>query len=145
MEIEKIDSFKGDYEFLSNFYESPVTYNGLTFRNSEAAFQAQKCAMPAIKERFVNMSASQAKKYGRQVLLRRDWELVKDDTMYEVVRAKFTQNKGLAEKLLATGNAYLEEGNNWNDTYWGTVYGVGQNKLGKILMQVREELRQGGF
>lgn len=145
MEIVKIDSFRGDYEFLSNFYESPVTYNGLTFRNSEAAFQAQKCEMPAIKERFVNMSASQAKKYGRQVLLRRDWELVKDDTMYEAVKAKFTQNKGLAEKLLATGNAYLEEGNNWNDTYWGTVRGVGQNKLGKILMQVREELRQGGF
>lgn len=61
--------------------------------------------------------------------------------MYEICMAKFTQNEDLKEKLLATGNDILEEGNTWGDKVWGTVNGVGENKLGKILMKVREELR----
>lgn len=61
--------------------------------------------------------------------------------MYEICKAKFTQNEDLKEKLLATGNNILEEGNTWGDRVWGTVNGVGENRLGKILMRVREELR----
>ena len=61
--------------------------------------------------------------------------------MYELCKAKFTQNEDLKEKLLATGNDILEEGNTWGDRVWGTVNGVGENRLGKILMRVREELR----
>lgn len=61
--------------------------------------------------------------------------------MYEICKAKFTQNGDLKEKLLATGNDILEEGNTWGDRVWGTVNGVGENRLGKILMRVREELR----
>ena len=61
--------------------------------------------------------------------------------MYEICKAKFTQNEDLKEKLLATGNDILEEGNTWGDRVCGTVNGVGENRLGKILMRVREELR----
>lgn len=61
--------------------------------------------------------------------------------MYEICKAKFTQNEDLKAKLLATGNDILEEGNTWGDRVWGTVNGVGENRLGKILMRVREELR----
>ena len=69
-------------------------------------------------------------------------EEVKDKVMYEIVLAKFTQNPDLKEKLLATGDEYLEEGNTWGDTIWGTVDGVGENRLGKILMRVRDELNE---
>ena len=61
--------------------------------------------------------------------------------MEEIVRAKFTQNIELADKLLATGDAYLEEGNTWGDRIWGTVNGSGANRLGFILMQVRAEIK----
>ncbi len=73
--------------------------------------------------------------------LRSDWEEVKDEIMYKVVTCKFTQNQDLKEKLLAAGDKTLIEGNTWNDRYWGVCRGKGQNKLGQILMRVREELR----
>ena len=89
-------------------------------------------------------SARQAKSLGRMVNLRDDWEFVKVNIMLEITRAKFEQNLELAEKLLATGNAMLVEGNHWNDTFWGVDArnGKGENYLGKILMCVRRELRK---
>lgn len=136
----KIDSFRGDYFFLSNFYEAPVSYDGLTYKNNEAAFQAQKTNAKD-RHTFTDLSASEAKRLGRIVILRRDWEHVKVKIMYEIVKAKFEQNPDLRIKLLNTGDAELEEGNTWGDRIWGTVNGSGQNLLGKILMQVRDELR----
>lgn len=87
------------------------------------------------------LDPSSAKRKGRHVQLRHDWEKVKFDIMYEICKAKFSQNAELKDKLLATGDEYLEEGNTWGDRIWGTVNGKGQNNLGKILMRVREELR----
>ena len=63
--------------------------------------------------------------------------------MHNVVVEKIKQNPWMADALLETGDAYLEEGNTWHDQFWGTVNGVGQNNLGKTLMTVREELRSG--
>ena len=141
--IQKIDTFRGDYFFLSNFYSAPVTYNGLTFQNNEAAFQAQKTLDPAEQAAFTDMPANIAKRRGRQVKLRCDWEKVKDGIMEEIVRAKFTQNPDLKEKLLATGDTLLIEGNRWNDRYWGVDLrsGNGENHLGQILMKIRKELK----
>ena len=82
-----------------------------------------------------------AKRKGRHVQLRHDWEQIKFTVMYEIVKAKFTKNEDLKIKLLATKDEYLEEGNTWGDKIWGTVNGKGQNNLGKILMRVREELK----
>ncbi len=135
-----INSFRDEYYYLSNFYEAKVTYNGLTFQNNEAAFQAQKCTDPAEMTKFTNISASEAKKLGRKASLRKDWEDVKIGIMRDLVYAKFEQNEDLADKLLSTGNEYLEEGNTWGDKIWGTVNGKGANNLGKILMEVRENL-----
>lgn len=135
-----IDEFNGAYSFLSNFYPAPVTIWGHTFKNSEAAFQAAKC--PERMEEFAGLEAGKAKRLGRQVQVRPDWESVKKQVMYDVVKAKFTQNKDLAELLLMTGEARLVEGNTWHDTTWGVHMGFGKNWLGEILMQVREELRQ---
>lgn len=138
-----INEFRGKYFFLSNFYEAPVTYKGITYRNNEAAFQAQKVSDFEKQKEFSNLNPSEAKKKGRHVKLRKDidWDSVKTGFMREIVTAKF-ENEELKVKLLATGNQHFEEGNTWGDRIWGTVNGVGENRLGKILMQVRDELRE---
>ena len=134
-----IDIFDGPYAFLSNFYDAAVSYAGLDYLNSEAAFQAQKC--PSRAKEFCDLPPNKAKRLGRKVELRADWDLIKNNVMYEVVKAKFTQNPDLRKKLLDTGCEELVEGNYWNDKYWGICNGEGLNMLGKILMIVRDELR----
>ena len=136
-----INSFKDKYYFMSNFYECPVTYEGISYKNNEAAFQAQKCNDKAERQKFSNLNPTEAKKLGRTVNLRKDWEGVKVNIMKELVTAKFEQNADLREKLISTGSEYLEEGNTWGDRVWGTVDGKGANLLGKILMEVRENMR----
>lgn len=137
-----IDSFRGEYGFLSNFYDCKVYYNGMTFKNSEAAYQAMKCLSAEEALSFQEHSASEAKYHGQLVKLRPDWEQVKLRIMEEIVRAKFVQNVHLAKKLVATGDAKLIEGNTWGDTYWGvdTRKKKGENHLGIILMEIRSEL-----
>lgn len=139
--MEKINSFRGENYFLSNFFPCKVTVDGIPYGSAEAAFQAQKCATREEMVKFSKMSASEAKKAGRQVCLCFNWESVKYNRMRKVVKAKFEQNPELAKKLLATGDAYLEEGNTWGDRVWGTVNGQGSNNLGKILMDTRDMLR----
>lgn len=139
MSSNTINNFRGKYFFLSNFYEAFIVYNGCSFTNNEAAFQSQKC--PSQMKSFENLDPSSAKRKGRHVALRPDWENVKIGIMRDIVERKFTQNPQLRVKLLSTENAHLEEGNNWGDKIWGTVDGVGQNHLGKILMKVREQMR----
>jgi ribA/ribD-fused uncharacterized protein len=141
--MEKIDCFDGKFAFLSNFFICKVLFDGLLYDNSEAAFQAQKCAIWSDRIKFIDLLPGKSKRLGRKVPLRQDWEQVKDQVMYLVVRTKFTQHPELRAHLLATGETYLEEGNTWDDTYWGVCRGTGQNKLGHILMVVRSELLKG--
>lgn len=131
-----IDSFKGKYEFLSNYYTHEFNYKGLTFQNSEAAFQAQKTTDEKIKAAFQNLPPNEAKKLGRSVKLRSDWEDIKDDVMFDILCTKFTDPK-LSKMLLDTGEEELVEGNTWNDKYWGVCNGEGINRLGKLLMAIR--------
>ena len=137
-----IDSFRGDYDFLSNFYSCPVEYDGLTYQNTEAAFQAAKCVDRNEREKFVSLSPGQAKKLGRKVDLREDWETVKIDVMRDVLKSKFSLNFELREKLIATNDVELIEGNHWNDRFWGVCRGSGENWLGKILMEERERIKK---
>lgn len=81
-----------------------------------------------------------AKREGYKVKLRENWEDIKIDVMYQIVLAKFSQNEFLKQKLIATGREWLEEGNTWGDRTWGTVDGVGNNYLGKVLMAVQSVL-----
>lgn len=138
-----IKEFKNQYFFLSNFYECPIYYNKLVFCNAEAAFQAQKVIDEKEQYKFINLNASQARKLGKTIVLRKDWEEVKDKIMYEIVKRKFTVNKELQQKLIDTKDEELVEGNWWHDTYWGidSKTGIGKNKLGKILMKVRKEVK----
>ena len=136
-----IDSFRDEFDWLSNFFPCPVEFEGLTFGNTEAVFQAAKTLDMEERERFLGLSGGQAKRLGRRVELRSDWETVKIEIMRQVLKSKFTQNPELREKLIATGDAELIEGNNWRDFYWGVCNGKGQNHLGKLLMEVRVELK----
>ena len=144
-----IKDFRGKYYFLSNFSPSKIEYDGYTYENAEAAFHAQKNSSTFYKYMMQFQDPSTAKKEGRKVRLREDWEEVKDNIMYEIVKAKFTQDKLLRNKLLATKDAMLIEGNTWHDNYWGVCScdrcknkaHIDSNNLGEILMRVREELR----
>lgn len=136
-----IDNFRDEYYFLSNFYECPIIYRGIRYKNNEAAFQSMKTENILERHEFSELNPSKAKHKGRKVTLRKDWEEIKDQIMYEVVKSKFTQNDDLRLKLLSTGEEELIEGNDWNDTYWGMCSGEGKNMLGKILMRVREEVK----
>lgn len=138
--MKKINQFRDDYAFLSNMYDCPVTFEGLTYGSSEAAFQAAKCENQRDRIPFTHLTGREAKRKGRKVVLRKDWDAVRLSVMETVVRNKFTENPDLKDKLLATGNAVLIEGNHWHDTFWGICDGVGENHLGQILMNVRKEL-----
>lgn len=136
-----IGEFRGEYYFLSNFFNAPVEYDGISYLNNEAAFQAQKTKTREERYAFSSLDPSAAKRRGRRVDLRDGWDNIRIAIMKDIVKAKFSQNEELAEKLLATGNECLIEGNTWGDRFWGKVNGVGENHLGQILMQIRDELR----
>ena len=126
-----IDHFTGEYFFLSNFFETPVLYSDLLFENAEAAFQSAKC--PERKGEFCHLKPSEAKRLGRRVKLRSDWDEVKDHVMYEVCKAKFTQNDGLKHKLKDTGDAILIEGNTWGTVSGAYATALGRTALGEYL------------
>lgn len=143
-----IYSFEGKYAFLSNFDKSPIVdEHGIVYPTNEHFFQAMKTLNIAERAAIAAApSPGKAKRMGRQVALRSDWEAIKNDVMLEGLRKKFADPK-LAQKLLNTAEEHLVEGNTWHDNYWGICHcgrpscGVGSNMLGNLLMQVRDELR----
>lgn len=139
-----ITAFFGAYRFLSNFSPSPITYLGSIAPTVEHAFQAAKSYDPALAERILQAAtARDAKRMGRAVPIRPDWDKVRLSVMRELLRLKFATGSWLAGQLVATGDAFLLEGNTWGDRYWGAVDGVGDNWLGHLLMARRAELRGG--
>lgn len=139
-----ISEFKGEYRFLSNFWPAPITMQGLVYPSVEHAYQAAKTTDPGERISFQRCRADEAKRLGRLVSMRCDWDEMKLDVMRRMVRMKFAAGSPLAAKLLATGDQELREGNYWNDTYWGYSIqkGVGENWLGRLLMERRDELRR---
>lgn len=157
-----IDGFHdGVNDFLSNFYKAPIFLWGTEFATSEHAYQWAKTEdeiekkfvlfkqLPHVQGyRIIPTSAAEAKRAGRTVTKRANWEEIRSGIMLEILRAKFAQNPDLKEKLLATGNAVLIEGNRWHDNTWGDCHcgwkpeceKPGLNMLGALLMQVRAEL-----
>ena len=123
---------------------APVVYEGLEYPSSEHAFQAAKSLSGAVRKVISKLSTpGKAKRAGRKVTLRPDWNIVKVQIMEEIVRDKFTRNEELGKALLETEDQELVEGNTWGDIFWGVALAtdIGQNNLGKILMRVRDEIR----
>lgn len=131
-----IFEFRGDYSFLSNFYIEP---DGT---HVEGEYQAKKCRNAEDVERFKGLSPKEAKKLARHIDIKYNWDDIKLDIMRGLVKQKFMDHASLRAKLLATGYEEIEEGNWWGDHYWGVCGGWGFNWLGKILMDVREMVRE---
>ena len=167
--MKEIKGFDGEYDFLSNFYEMPVRINvniyddemkkdtplanlEVVFPTSEHAFHAFKVVndWKSIKQSEVSkfldfvkfQTPGKAKRAGRSYPIDAErWDAVKIDVMRFVLNKKFS-NVILKKKLLDTGDAYLEETNTWGDKYWGVCNGEGDNHLGKLLMEIRDNLRK---
>jgi ribA/ribD-fused uncharacterized protein len=132
-----IKGFFGDYYFLSNFYKCTVKYDGLIYPSSENVYQAAKCINLDDKLLISKVDPASSKKIGQKVKLIDNWHTLKFGIMKNIVTAKFIQNSQLKIKFMETGDKYLEETNSWKDKTWGVCNGVGENHLGKILMEVR--------
>lgn len=142
-----ISTFKGDYDFLSNFYPVQVVLDNHAYPSVEHAFQAAKTEDPVIREQIRLLpTAAKAKQAGRRVRIRSDWETAKIGVMRDLLKEKFS-HQDLKEKLLATDGALLVEGNWWHDNFWGVCTcskcPPGLNHLGRLLMEIRTNLREG--
>lgn len=141
-----IDSFSGDYAFLSNFYPSPIPVavdDDITFSAPTVEHYFQYMKTVSDEEGHEILAATtpgEAKRLGRKSQLRPDWEQVKVQVMRDALRLKFDTPQ-MKSKLLSTGDHFLVEGNHWNDTFWGVCAGKGRNMLGYLLMEIREELK----
>ena len=137
-----IDSFSGEYRFLSNFYQAEVEFEGMMYPSTEHAYQAAKTLDLKSRAMFQGGTAGQAKRLGQVIILRDDWtnDNVKISVMYAVLLDKFTRHQDLRKQLIATSPNELIEGNTWNDTFWGVCDGKGKNHLGKLLMSIRQEI-----
>ena len=141
----KIDSFRGDYRFLSNFWPIGMIYEDKYYSSVEHAYQAAKTTDDAVREHIRTLEkAGDAKAYGQNLdtNLRPDWDdEMRIAVMTELVHKKFFHDVTLAKQLLSTGDAELIEGNTHGDTFFGVCNGIGENHLGKILMKVRAEMQ----
>jgi ribA/ribD-fused uncharacterized protein len=144
----RIDDFRGNYHFLSNFEPAEVMLDGIKFPTVEHAYQAAKTLEQQERQQILGASTpGLARKMGRKLIQRPDWPEIKVRVMQDLVSQKFNGHPDLVKLLLATGDIELVEGNTWHDNFWGdcrcskcaTV--AGQNWLGRILMEVRERLR----
>lgn len=143
-----IDCFDMKHAFLSNFYWNDIEFEGIVYPTNEHFFQAMKTLNVEERRVIANCrTPGQAKRMGRKVTLRPDWEDVKVAVMKEGLYRKFSDEQ-LADWLLETGNHELVEGNDWCDQTWGSCNCLkhknvpGKNLLGKLLMEVREEIKK---
>lgn len=137
-----INSFTGPHRFLSNFSPAVVYYGFMDFPTVEHAYQAAKTLDRSIRETIrIAPSPATAKKFGRNIELRPDWNDIRLEVMEELLEQKFAPMTSLCGLLLATGDEDLVEGNWWGDTFWGVCKGKGHNHLGKLLMKIREARR----
>lgn len=144
----QIDDFRGPFAFLSNFFPAPVTWEGVEYPTVEHAYQAAKTLDPEEREKVRRATTPElAKKMGQRLTLRPDWPEMKVEVMRSLLRQKFQRHADLKELLRKTGDAHLVEGNTWHDNFWGACGCAScngqpaQNWLGRLLMEVRQELK----
>lgn len=141
-----IEQFNDGYEWLSNFYPCSVIFRGKQYAAVEYAYMSAKSDDAAWKKRCLEATdrPGKIKKMSRQLELVENWEAIRLEVMRECLVSKFSQEP-YRTWLLETGDAFIREGNNWGDTFWGVDQdtGEGENHLGKLIMEIREALRKG--
>lgn len=147
--MNPITDFNGEFQWLSNFSPSIVFLDGFAYPTVEHAYQAAKSFDEDYRLRIRGVNyPGRAKKIGNSITIRNDWEilvpgtvlLVKQKVMKDLLIQKFDIPE-YKELLLATGDCMICEGNTWGDTYWGVYKGKGENNLGKLIMEIRERIR----
>lgn len=146
MNLENVE-FKNDKFFLSNMYPCDIYIDGIRYSSAENFYMSMKFGgvNDTISYELRNCPPKMSKIIANKNknLIRDDWHDIKVSVMKIAVTAKFTQNTDILLKLFSTEEDYLEERNDWYDTFWGTYKGNGKNMLGKILMEVRDNLKLG--
>lgn len=144
---EGIQEFSREFRWLSNFWPVTVTDGEVEYPTVEHAYQASKFKDIGIREKFSRLpTARDAKRWGRDIkTTTEDWDEVKESRMYYFLRQKFSHGSFLAEALNSTGKCSIVEGNTWRDRFWGMTNGTGSNRLGKLIMKIREENRRYGI
>ena len=134
--------FRNEYAFLSNMYSCPIHYDGEIFPCVETAFQYAKTGDASLftNSRGYFVGGLEARKIGRSVKLPKTWNDDRIVVMYELLEDKFYHNKELREALKQTGDIFIQEDNTWGDTFWGVCNGEGYNMLGKMIMEIRENI-----
>jgi ribA/ribD-fused uncharacterized protein len=156
-----IDRFKGEHRWLSNFAISPIPAFGRLIDTVEHAYQAAKADSEADRDSILDLNTpGAAKRLGQKIPMRPDWEEIKSLVMLTLLRRKYTR-ADMMEKLLATEDQVLIEGNSWGDTYWGCIQEkvsnvkmvhpdrrlsphkgwIGLNTLGRLTMEVRRDVK----
>lgn len=142
----EISSFNNEFAFLSNFFPVVIFYEDIEYPSVEHAYQASKSMFESVRHSIAKASTpGQAKRIGSLIRLGSEWEQRKLFVMENLLFLKF-QKPVFRDNLLMTGSAILVEGNNWGDRYWGAelINGkwVGENNLGKLLMNIRSRMSE---
>ena len=138
--MDEISSFTNEYAFLSNSYNHPITYDGLTYLNAEACFWAQRVKDVKARKKYTGLNAQKARAKAQQVIPIDDWEDKKDDIMMSILQVKFSDEK-FKQLLLQTKPKRLINATTFRDPYWGTtIDGKGRNMLGHLLEKIRDQM-----
>lgn len=146
-----IHEFQNEYRWLSNFWPVPIVYDGVTYGSVERAYQASKTVVPEERHAIlIAKSDGEAKRLGRAATLRPEWnDAFRLKMMQNFLIQKFYLNAEFRDKLLATGDQGLVEGNSWHDNFFGDCHcgrkeeckSPGLNHLGKMIMKIRRSLQ----
>lgn len=135
---EPITIFTGPYRWLSNFWPAPLVYEDQFYPTVEHAYVAVRTLNRDVRKTIAELDTpGKAKRFGCDIILRHDWEMVKLTVMEDLLERKFAITQ-LRLLLQSTAPRRLIEGNTWGDTFWGVCNGVGDNHLGELLMKIRD-------
>lgn len=143
-----IEQFRDEYRWLSNFMDCEIEYEGTVYNSVEHFYVAMKTTDPEIRKEISELeTAGKAKRFGRKLekdgLLREDWDDIKVSIMKYAIEQKYSQEP-YKTLLIETGDEEIQEGNTWDDTFWGVDLETkkGRNTLGKMLMKLREDIKK---